>query len=46
MTRSSSLPAIWGNWVRGGLFCAYFLDYENLESVAQFAGAAGFNYRR
>jgi hypothetical protein len=28
-----------------GFFCAYSLDYENAESVAQFAGAAGFNYR-
>jgi hypothetical protein len=45
MRRSSSLPSILENRVRGGIFCAYFLDYENLESVAQFAGAAGFNHR-
>jgi hypothetical protein len=41
MGGSSSLPE---NWVRGTLLCAYFLDYENFESVAQFAGAAGFNH--
>jgi hypothetical protein len=45
MSRSSFLPAILENWVRRGLFCAYFVGYENLESVAQFTGAAGFNHR-
>jgi hypothetical protein len=44
MSRSPFLPPILENWVRRGLFCAYFLDYENLESVAQFVGAAGFNH--
>jgi hypothetical protein len=33
------------NRVRTAIFCAYFLDYENHKSVAQFAGAAGFNHR-
>jgi hypothetical protein len=36
---------LYENRVRTRLLCAYLLDYENAKSVAQLAGAAGFNHR-